>query len=323
MKTLSKVTAALVAGLLWTAPASAELVDKVAAVVNDDVIALSEVEQRAAPELNAANQQRDPKVRADQRSKALKSALDQLISEKLMEKEMDDLGITVTDQELELGIEDVQKQNNMDPASFEQALQTEGYTMAEYRDFMRKHLRRLKLVNLKVRGKVKMSDKDLQAEYDKYVRMEQADPEVHARHILVSVAANASKEQVDKAYQKAKALAEEARKPGVDFTALAKAKSEGPSKEDGGDLGFFRRGVMVPEFDKVAFSLPEGAVSEPVRSRFGWHVIKVEEKRLVGVKSFDEMKPELQDRLMKGQLEKYTEQYVKELKQKATIEVKI
>ena len=325
MKRLSKALAAsaAVGVLLASTAARAELVDKVAAVVNDDVIALSEVEKRAAPEIAAANQNRDPQQRAELRKRALQGALDQLIAEKLLEKEMDDLGITVTDQEVDLGIEDVRKQNNLEPEQFEQALRGEGYSMKDYREFMRKHLRRLKLVNLKVRNKVKISDKDLRAAYDQWVRMEQSDPEIHARHILVKVEPNAPPAEVAKALEKAKALAAEARKPGVDFAELAKKKSDGPSAPDGGDLGTFRRGVMVPEFDKVAFSLPEGGISEPVRTRFGWHVIKVEERRAVPVKSFEEMKDQLQEKLSREQLEKYTDQYVKELRQQATVEVRI
>ena len=321
MRSISRALAA--AALLASAAAHAELVDKVAAVVNDDIIALSEVEKRAAPELARANADRDPQQRSELRKKAIQNALDQLIAEKLMEKEMDELGISVTEQEVDLGIEDVRKQNNLEAEQFEQALRGEGYTMKDYRDFMRKHLRRLKLVNLKVRSKVKISEKDLRAAYDQWARLEQSDPEIHARHILVKVEPNASPEQVAKAEEKAKALAAEARKPGVDFAELAKKKSDGPSAAEGGDLGTFRRGMMVPEFDKVAFSLPVGGVSDPVRTRFGWHVIKVEERRSVGVKSFEEMKDQLQEKLAREQMEKYTDQYVRELRQQAAVEVRI
>lgn len=321
----SRLILAQALGLLLAVggPAFAELVDKVAAVVNGEVIPLSEVEQRAAPELAAIAQQPDPKQRAALRQHSLEAALDQLVSEKLMEKEMDQLGIEVSDQEVELGIEDVRKQNNMDDAQFQQALQSEGYTFPQYKEFMKKHLRQLKLINLKVRQKVKIADKDLQTEYDRYVREAQADPEIHARHILVQVAPDASKEEVEKARQRAQAIAEEARRPGVDFEKLAKEKSEGPSKKEGGDLGFFKRGVMLPEFDRAAFALPVGGISDPVRSHFGWHVIKVEERRVPAVKSLEEIKPQLQERLMRDQLEKYTAQYVKELRMAADVEVKL
>ena len=84
-----------------------------------------------------------------------------------------------------------------------------------------------------------------------------------------------------------------------------------------------RRGVMVPEFDKVAFALPEGGISDPVRTPSGWHIVKVEERRSVPVKSFEEMKDQLQERLTRDQLEKYADQYVKELRQQAAVEVRI
>jgi peptidyl-prolyl cis-trans isomerase SurA len=320
VKQASKV---LVLGALVAAGAAwAELVDKVAAVVNEQVIPLSEVEKRAAPELAAASRKPGAE-RAEARKKALQNALDGLIGEKLMEKEIEDLGISVTDQEVDLGIEDVRKQNNFEPEQFEQALKSEGYSLPEYREFMRKHLRRLKLVNLKVRSRVQLSEKDLRTAYENWARLEKGDPEIHARHILVKLAPDAPKEEVARAEVKAKALAAEAKKPGVDFAELARKKSEGPSRDDGGDLGTFRRGTMLAEFEKVAFNLPEGGVSDPIRTRFGIHIVKVESRKEIPVKSFEEMKPQLQEKLGRDQLEKFTEQYVRELRQAAAIEVRI
>ncbi len=314
---------ALGLSLLGTGPAYAELVDRVAAVVNSDIVALSEVEQRVGPELAKATAERDPKKRAQLRADLMKRALDVLIGEKLLEAQIKELNIEVTDQDLEAGMEDVRRQNNLDQAQFEQLLRESGYTMPTYRDFMRKHLARLKLINLKVRSKVKVSDEELKAEYAKYSRLEGEDPEVHARHIVVQVTAKATPEEVEKARAKAAVLVLEARKPGVDFAELAKKKSEGPSAPDGGDLGYFRRGVMMPEFERTAFGLKTGEVSEPVRTKFGWHVIKVEDRRTVAVKSFDEVKEQLKDSLLKNQLERYTEQYVQELRQAAAVETKI
>ncbi len=318
------MTALIASGLLFTATAAnAELVDKVAAVVNDQPIALSEVEQRAAPELDQVSRERDPQKRAELRKRVMNGAVEALISEKLLEVQMDELGMTVTDQEIDLGIEDVRRQNGLTAEQFEQALVGEGYTLEAYKKFMRAQLRRLKLINLKVRSRVKIADEELKNAYNQWVRMEQQEPELHARHIVVSIPKDATPEQEKAAEAKAKALAEEARKPGVDFVELAKKKSEGPSAGDGGDLGYFKRGMMVPEFDKVAFSLPVGGVSDPVRTRFGFHVIKVEDRRALPVKSFDEMKGELQEKIFRDQMEKYTEQYVKELRQTATVEVRI
>ncbi|MCP3163449.1 peptidylprolyl isomerase [Myxococcus qinghaiensis] len=303
--------------------ARAELVDKVAAVVNRDVIALSEVQQRAAPELSRLNDP-DPRKRSEQRAQLMKTALDTLIGEKLMEAEITEMGISATEGEVDELVNDVRRQNNItDPAQFEQVLTAEGLTMTTYRDMLRKRILRDRLLRMKVGPKVKVTEEDLKAAYNQYARVEGEDSEVHARHILVAVDPKATDEQVAAARKKAEGIATEARREGMDFSALARARSEGPSAADGGDLGWFKRGVMVQAFEKVAFNLKEGEVSEPVRTNFGWHILKVEERRSVAATSYEEMRPKLENKLLQEKTDKFLEQYVAELKQKASIDVKM
>ncbi len=318
MKHFSLVLLALVATTAW-----AELVDKIAAIVNSDIITLSEIEARAAPELARLRDDAKPGKWLEVRNQLLKKVTDTLIGEKLMEAQVRELNIEVADSEIEMGIDDVKKQNSLTQEQFEQLLGREGYTMPTYRSFMRKHFARMKLINLKVRSKVKISDEDLKAEYAKTSYDLAHDVEVHARHILIQVATNASAESIEAARHKALSLAVEARKPGVDFAELAKKKSEGPSAAEGGDLGFFRRGVMVPEFERIAFSLADGSVADPIRTQFGWHVIKVEERRSLPPPPFDEVKEQLREKMLRSQLERYTDQYVQELRATALVEVKI
>src|SRR5581483_7050241 len=167
MKKLRWLLPLLVAPAAW-----AEMVDRVAAVVNKDIIALSEVEARAAGDLQRIRQEPDPKKRNDLRLEVLTHARDALIGEKLMEAQLRELNIDVSDAEVELGIEDVKKQNNIDGEQFEKLLMNEGYSMTSYKQFMKKHLARLKLINLKVRSKVKVTDEDVKAEYSKVAKME-------------------------------------------------------------------------------------------------------------------------------------------------------
>jgi peptidyl-prolyl cis-trans isomerase SurA len=301
----------------------AELVDRVAAVVNNDVITLSEVETRIAPDAQRLRSETDATKRAEARSVLVKRGLELLIGEKLMETQVRELNIEVADSEIEMGMDDVKKQNNINTEQFEGLLAQEGYTLASYKAFMRKHLARLKLVNLKVRSKVKISDEDLKAEYARWAHDEANEFEVHARHLLVQVSQKATPEQIEQSRLKAVMLMEEAKKPGTNFAELAKKKSEGPSAADGGDLGFFKRGVMVAEFEKAAFTLPVGGISDPIRTKFGWHVLKVEEHKVLSAPPFDEVKETLRDRMLRGQLEKYTEQYVQELRAAAVVDVKI
>lgn len=313
----------LISLLALALPARAELVDRIAAVVNADIITLSEVEARIAPELQRLRGEADPGRRAEARSQLVKKGLDLLIGEKLMESQVKELNLEVSEQEIDMSMEDVKKQNNISSEQFEQLLGQEGYTMSSYRAFMRKHLSRMKLVNLKVRSKMKIAEEDLKAEYAKWSHDEANEFEVHARHLLVQVPAKATPEQVEAARKKAHDLMVEAKTPGVDFVELAKKKSEGPSAADGGDLGFFKRGVMVAEFERSAFTLPVGGISEPIRTKFGWHVLKVEERRALAAPPYEEVKDQLRERMLRGQLEKFTEQYVQELRAQAVVDVKL
>jgi len=310
--------------LLLAGSAGAQVVDRVAAVVNQDIITLSEVELRASPEMQRINAIPDPKKRGEERQKLMKRVTDLLIGEKLMEKEVKELGLSASEREVDQAIDDVLKQNNLENREqLAERVQAEGLTLESYREMLSGQMARMKLIQMKVSPRVKLSEADLKAEYANYTKNERGDFEVHARHILVQVPKSATPAQVEAAKKKALSIVAEARRPGMDFEALARARSEGPSAEDGGDLGFFRRGQMVPAFDRVVFALKEGEVSDPVRTDFGWHVIKVMERRPVDVPKYDALKDQLEEKLRREKTEKFVEQYVQELRQKAVVQVKL
>jgi peptidyl-prolyl cis-trans isomerase C len=127
-----------------------------------------------------------------------------------------------------------------------------------------------------------VTDDAMHKVYDDAVKQMPAEQEVHARHILVPTE------------DEAKAIEDQLKK-GADFATLAKEKSKDPGAADGGDLGYFTKDQMVPEFADVAFKLDKGQVSDPVHTQFGWHVIKVEDKRTKPTPTFDEVKGQLQN----------------------------
>jgi peptidyl-prolyl cis-trans isomerase C len=143
-------------------------------------------------------------------------------------------------------------------------------------------------------GKEALSDEAMHKVYDEAVKQIGEEKEVHARHILFRTPAGdekASKEAEDKL----KAVIVRLKK-GEDFAKVASEVTEDPSgKANGGDLGYFSKDQMVPEFSEVAFKLDKGQISDPVKTQFGWHVIKIEDKRVKEAPKFEDVKPQIEN----------------------------
>lgn len=153
--------------------------------------------------------------------------------------------------------------------------------------------------------KASVSDADARKVYDEQVKLLKPEEEVSARHILVDTQeeAKALKDKIDK---------------GADFAQLAKENSKDPgSKDDGGNLGYFGHGQMVPQFEEVVFKLKKGEVSDPVKTQFGWHLVKLEDRRVKQPPAFDIVK----DRIIQSMLLKKAQQTAVALRSKAKIEV--
>ena len=152
-------------------------------------------------------------------------------------------------------------------------------------------------------GKSALSDEAEHKVYDEAIKQVKNEEEVHARHILVPTE------------EEAKAILAQL-KAGADFATLAKEKSKDPGAAEGGDLGYFTKDQMVPEFAEVAFKLDKGQLSDPVKTQFGWHIIKVEDKRIKPTPTFEQVKPQIDNYIAhRAQAE-----LVENLRKSATVE---
>ena len=156
---------------------------------------------------------------------------------------------------------------------------------------------------LATEGKAATTDEAMKKVYEDASKQITGEQEVRARHILVE------------SEDDAKAIAAEVKK-GADFAELAKKKSKDPGAADGGDLGFFTKDQMVPEFSAVAFTLEPGKISDPVKSQFGWHIIKVEEKRNRQAPAFEQVKAQIETYVTR----KAQADYVAKLREAAKVE---
>ena len=161
--------------------------------------------------------------------------------------------------------------------------------------------------------KVKVSAKELKAYYDKNQEEFNEKESVHARHILVK-----TEDEAKKIISQLKSLKGSALK--TKFIELAKEKSTGPSGPKGGDLGFFSKGQMVPEFNSKVFSMKVGSITKkPVKTQFGYHIIYLEEKRSASVRTFTEVKSFIEQRLKMEKFKDVMKKTMENLQKKATI----
>jgi len=167
-------------------------------------------------------------------------------------------------------------------------------------------------------ARVQVEDSAIKKFYDKNLDKFQRPDQIRASHILVSVGRNADEKTRKEARAKIEQIQKQL-KDGKDFAELARSESHCQSRERGGDLGFFARGQMVAPFDEAAFKLKVAELSDIVETEYGYHLIKMQEKRAAGPVDFEEVKEKIRQYLSQAQLEKLHREYMESLRSKATI----
>jgi parvulin-like peptidyl-prolyl isomerase len=212
--------------------------------------------------------------------------IDDLLRKRLIAQEIERRRIVISptdiDDRTEIEFERILRQNNLTEEQAAQILQRQGRTLESFKRELRQavelHLQTERLRDLVV-GPIEPTEQELSAYLEAHREDYDTPEEVHARHILIRVPEGASEAEIAQAKKQIEDIKKELEN-GADFAELAKKYSQDPgSAPNGGDLGFFRRGQMVREFEDAAFSLEPGQISDPVRTQFGFHLIKVEEKK--------------------------------------------
>lgn len=285
-----------------------------AARVNGVEITMAAVQE----EVNKITQGGARNIPEDRMAKIRQNIVNRLIEEELIRQEVQRQGIQVTKEEVDAEFERY-KGRFKSEEQFNSFLKHGRTTVEEIRARLERSAALNKL--LTKLGQLAVSDEDIQKAYESGIKMYTEPEQVHARHILVKVAENAPADQVEAAKKKA-AEALKRLKKGEDFAAVAKEMSDDAvSREKGGDLGFFRRGVMVPKFEEAAFALKPGEMTkEPVRTPFGFHLIEVLERKAERVKPLDEVRDQITESLKNRNLFKARRELVERLRKEGKVE---
>jgi peptidyl-prolyl cis-trans isomerase SurA len=309
--------------LAVAAPARAgRVVERVVAVVNDEIVLDSEVEQLATGMMRAPID-RDSSDGKKAWDEIRRKALDQMIEGKLVLGQARELKLTVTAEEVDRAIEEVKKQNKLDDATFVEALKGQGFTLESYRKNLRKQILELKVINTAVRSRVNVSDDDVKMFYKQNERQLSGDKKAHLMQVLIAVADGAPPAEVERRHALAAKVVAEAR-AGKKFAELAKAYSDDEAtKPDGGDLGWIGTGVLIDPLDEVVAGMDAGDVRGPVRSARGFHILYLVERKAGDLRPFDEVKEQIRKQLYDQQVEKTSQQWIRELRKKAHIDIRL
>ena len=298
--------------------AYSEIIDRVVASIGTDAITLYDIDRDGEAIFKSIIQTSNTQDVEAKLYSARKKILDKLIENLLLLREAESLAIEVNDEEVNGAIEKILKENSLTHEELLIALKREGTSYENYRKKMRAQIIRAKVIDRKVRASVAVSDEDINSYYETNRYDLTNDDEVRARHILFAVPKGAEKSFVDAARIKAEKVLKMA-KEGADFEELAMKYSEGPSSVNGGDLGYFRRGDMVKEFSDEAFLLNKGEISGLVLSQFGFHIIKIVDRRKAPPVSLEETKEKIRGILYNKKFEAAIAGYIQELRDRAEI----
>lgn len=297
------------------------VIDRVAAIVNGEVVTLQELIARAGEDIRQTSSL-PPERREEAVGAALRRAFEQVVSDRLLSAQAKELGFEATEAQIDQAVAEVKKNNNFDDEQLKQALASQGLNMDEWRAQLRREFEAFNVLRYRVRSRVKISEEDLKNYYQAHQSEFGGEEQVHVRHIFLPLPESAPPAEVAKVRALGDRVLQRLR-TGEDFAKLAKEVSKGPGAEEGGDLGWLSRGTIQKSLEDVAFALKDGEVSGLVRAGPGLHVFKSEGRRRSGGKTFEEARAEINDRLTNEQAETYRQQYLSELRRDAVIELRI
>ena len=298
------------------------VVDRIVAVVNQEIITFSEIEKWSRP-FQEEIQAEDRLERRERIQEVFRKVLDRIIEEKLIEQEARKSGIKATSKEIEGAIEDVKQKNKISQEGLEKALTAEGLTLEAFKKDLEGRILRSKLVSSAVKVEQKAGEKELIEFFQNNVNRYRVNVSYQPAHILFLIPRDATPEQIRGIRKKSLKVLERI-KEGADFAKMAIEYSEdSSSRKEGGDLGYFKKGELLPALEKEAMRLQVGGVSDLIRTEVGFHILKLLDRKGGEPPPFEEIKEKVRADYYEKELEKAYQQFLGKLKEKSVIEIKL
>jgi len=308
--------------LLFLVPASlsAKIVEQLIAVIDGEPYTLTNIEGYAKSKMG----REFPTGNLNQINPSDRQVLEQFITDKLLESEIRETGIKVSDEDVEQYVAQIKAKNRLTDEDLKTALAREGQTLASYRASVKSELEKSEIINRQVRAKVSITDEDIERYYKANSKKYRANDRAHIRHILLSLPKDPAPDVVQAAQAKAADLYKRIR-AGEDFGQLAREFSDGAGRADGGDIGWVKRGTLISGIEEIAFEkLAVGQVSEPFRTSMGIHIVKLEARETGSLLPLSTVAAQIKDELYAKALDDRFARWVKtDLRRKHRVDVKL
>ena len=295
-----------------------EFIDRIVAIVNDDIITLSELGFIIEPFIAQIKSRRySPDQERKMMFKVREDFLYQLIDQKLTDQQISKANIQVTEIEIDEMIEWIKEARFFTDEELREELRKQGITLEEYRKRMKEQALRNRLVNLEIKSKIVLTEEDTRAYYDSHPELYGGEESYHLRNIILTVPYESEKQNV---HEKMASLIEKL-KQGESFEALARQYSESPMARDGGDLGMFKMNSLSSQIQEAIKDLKAGEYTSILDTDQGFQVFYVEEIIKTSGKSFEEVSDEIGNKLYNDIVNRRFESWLKDLRKRSHIKI--
>jgi peptidyl-prolyl cis-trans isomerase SurA len=314
----------VLSSMLLSLPVCAEVVDKIIAVVNDDIITLSDLNSAFEPVRKNIERTYKGSDKETIINQSKETFLQRLIDNMLIEQEAKKAGTSVTIKEEDVMnvIHDMLVKQKISMQDLLKNLEQEGSSIDAVKKEIKSQIIRMKLLKREVKDKIIVTDEEIGEYYNKHRQEYEGKESVRMKQIMLLLPYGAN-ETVKNKIKKGALLLREMIMKGESFDLLAAKYSQGPAAAQGGDVGFIEKGTVIPEVEVVAFSLPLEHVSEVIESSLGFHIIKVVDKKGAGLKPMAIVREEIKSKIEEEKLDKKYEEWISSIRAKSHIEIKL
>ena len=299
----------------------AEVVDRIVAVVNDDIITLTDLNDALKPYTGRIKSMGyDSEKELEVLKKLQNDVLDRLIDQKLTDQEIKKARLEVSDEEMNIALEKIKERNFYSDEDFRKALAAEGLSLEEYRKDMKSQILRSRLVNREVKAKIVITDQDIRNYYEAHSEDYGREMKYHLRNILLRLPQMAGEAEKRHVLERMAEVLEKL-KNGESFEDLARRYSETNLAAEGGDLGFFKLKSLSPQLQEALRGLRAGECTPILDTDQGYQLFYIQEIQVIPGKPLAEVSTEIQDKLYEEIVEKRFKQWLEQLRNRSHVKL--